>query len=51
MKFQDKYTTAQKKQESPDKEKNKTELSADAFSIGDIIQELINKLEKMRVSK
>ena len=55
MVFSDKYTTSEKiaaEQADPeikDKiEKDKTVLSNDAYAIGDIIQNLINKIEHTR---
>lgn len=39
MKFKDKYTTAEKKQKD-EKEKDKTELSKDAFAVGEMIEDL-----------
>jgi len=55
-KFNEKYTTEEKKTEDekkPEKdqtEKNKTILSEDAFALGNVLQELVNKIEHTRVS-
>ena len=46
MKFVDKYTL-DKNKEGEDK---KIQISLDAFAIGDMIQELINKIEQTRTS-
>ena len=50
MNFIDNYTTAELKAKEPEKEKDKTEVSNDAFAIGEIIDILIKKIEHARVS-
>ena len=50
MKFEDKYTTAERKQKDADKEKDKTEVSNDAFAVGDIIQALKTKIDNIKIS-
>ena len=44
MEFKDKYTSA------TEKEAEKKIISDDAFALGDMLQELINKLEHVRMS-
>ena len=46
MNFKDKYTLDKTK----DEDKDKVQLSADAYSICDMIQDLINKIEHARLS-
>ena len=50
MNFIDNYTTAELKAKEPEKEKEKTILSNDAFAIGEIIDALIKKIEHARTS-
>lgn len=50
MNFNEKYTTAEKKAEAPEKEEGKMELSNDGYCIGGLLEELINKIEKLRKS-
>ena len=47
MKFKDKYTLDKTKEE----DKDKVQISEDAYCIGDMIQDLINKIEHARLSK
>lgn len=49
MEFQNKYTSLTDKDLI--KNKDKKIISDDAFALGDIIQELIIKIEHMRVSR
>ena len=46
MKFKDKYTLDKNK----DGEDKKIQVSSDAFALGDMIQDLINKIEQVRIS-
>ena len=48
MKFQEKYTSLSEKDIIENKDKKI--ISDDAFAEGDVIQELINKIEKSRIS-
>lgn len=48
MEFKDKYTTTATA--DPIKDKDKVVLSSDAFAIGEIIEQLINKIEHTRSS-
>ena len=50
MEFTDKYTTTQLLTISPITEKNKTVINPDAYAIGEIISELIKKIEHARMS-
>jgi hypothetical protein len=45
MEFKDKYTT-----DMNDKDKTKKIITADTFALGDVIQDLINKIEHARSS-
>ena len=46
MKFKEKYTLDKTKEE----DKDKIQLSPDAYGISDMIQDLINKIEHARLS-
>ena len=46
MNFKDKYTLDKTK----DEDKDKVQLSPDAYGIADMIQELINKIEHAKLS-
>ena len=46
MKFKDKYTLDKNKEG----EIKKIQISPDAFALGDMIQDLINKIEQVRIS-
>lgn len=50
MNFKERYTSASRKIKDPDTERDKTELSEDAFAIGDMIESLIQKIEFVRLS-
>ncbi len=50
MTLNENYTTAEKKAKDPTKENEKTELSNDAFALGELLEILINKLEHLRIS-
>lgn len=49
MKYEE-YTTAEKKAKESEKEKDKTELSNDAYAVIQFIEYLTNKLEKLNKS-
>ena len=52
MVFKDNYTTAEKITADKDEiEIKKTTLSNDAFAVGDMLQQLFNKLEHLRTSR
>ena len=48
MSFEEKYCSESEKGE--EKNKDKKAISDDAFALGDVIQNLINKIEHTRVS-
>ena len=48
MEFTDKYISEKENTEKPDVKK--VLISNDAFALGDIIQQLINKIEHARIS-
>ena len=51
MEFSNKYTTAEKiVADKTEKEKEKISLSNDAFSIGEMLNELTKKIEALRLS-
>lgn len=51
MNFKDEYTTKEKKdKDATGKEKDKTELTADAFAFGKILDELKEEINKLRFS-
>ena len=44
------YTTKELKEKDPEKEKDKTEISNEAFAICDFLDQLIKKVEHLRLS-
>ena len=55
MEFKEKYTTSEKIQKETDKdlkekEQKKTQVTNDAFAIGEMIENLISKIEHARIS-
>lgn len=51
MTFNEMYTTNDKKAAEPEKEKDKVEVSNDAFAIAGLLESLVFKLEQLRLSK
>lgn len=47
--FKDKYTTPTKKQKDSESEGKKDIISEDAFAIGEMMQEILFKLEHLRI--
>ena len=48
MRFNDKFTTKEKLNKDPEKEKDKTELSNDAHALGELIELLTEKINEVR---
>lgn len=51
MYFKDKYTNQNLKTKDPNKEKDKTELSVDAYALGELLDKLNVLLDKARRPK
>lgn len=48
--FEEKYTTKEKKTQDPEKEADKMEISNDSYAIREGIEEILDKLEHIRRS-
>lgn len=50
MNFQDEFTTADKKNKEPEKEKDKTVITVEAYALGKQLDNLSNIIERLRQS-